>query len=86
MIEVRAVRPGDGDALVSIARVLAESQRLLEHFKADAQDLEAALFCAQPIIGGLLALVDNQVAGSAIWHRSFSTFSGRENMYTLTRM
>lgn len=81
MIEVRAVRRGDGPALIAMAKVLAESQNMLQHFKATAEEFEAALFCQQPIVGGLLALVDGRPAGSAIWHRSFSSFSGRETMY-----
>jgi GNAT superfamily N-acetyltransferase len=48
---------------------------------ATAMDYEAALFCANPIIGALVALVDERPAGTALWHRSFSTSVGKEVMY-----
>jgi GNAT superfamily N-acetyltransferase len=50
-------------------------------FKAKAGDFERALFCAQPIVGALIAEFDGKLAGSVIWHRSFSTNAGQEVMY-----
>jgi ribosomal protein S18 acetylase RimI-like enzyme len=81
MISVRTARPGDGVALVETTRALAHFHGYHDGFKAIAEDYERALFCDQPIIGALIAEEGDSVAGSVIWHRSFSTNAGREIMY-----
>ena len=80
-ISVRDARPGDGAALHAMMMALAVSHDLVEHVEATAADFETALFCDSPIIGALIAEVDGVAAGSVIWHRSFSSFHGREVMY-----
>ena len=80
-IEVRAARPGDGAAIHAMVEALAISHNELEHFVARPSDYEAALFAPGALVGGFLATVDNQPAGCAIWHRSFSTFRGKETLY-----
>ena len=81
MINVRAIRPGEGAALLSMVRALAQSHNLLQHLHATPAMYEAALFADRPIVGALLAEVDGVAAGCAVWHRSFSTFRGSEVMY-----
>ena len=80
-IEVRAAEPGDGAAFHAMVEALAISHGETEHFIARPSHYEAALFAPGGIIGGFLALVERQPAGCAIWHRSFSTFRGRETIY-----
>lgn len=60
---------------------LARSHDLESEVTATPEDFEAALFCANPIVGALIAEVDGVPAGSALWHRSFGSFRGREVMY-----
>ena len=81
MINVRPIKPGEGAALLSMVRALAESHGFLSHLVATPEMYEAALFCSQPIVGALLAEVGGELAGCAVWHRSFSTFRGAEVMY-----
>jgi GNAT superfamily N-acetyltransferase len=81
MISVRPIRPGEGSALLSMVRALAESHDFLPHLVATPDLYETAMFAAQPIVGALLAEADSELAGCAVWHRSFSTFRGREVMY-----
>jgi ribosomal protein S18 acetylase RimI-like enzyme len=80
MMSVRTARPGDGAALLRMTQELSKT-----HFPMSegvtAQNYEAALFRTDPIIGAFLALVDGSPAGSAIWHRSFSTNKGAEVLY-----
>ncbi|WP_373504856.1 N-acetyltransferase family protein [Aestuariivirga sp.] len=80
-IEIREARAGDGAALHAMVRSLAESHGELAQFRASPADYEVALFGEHPLVGALLALADGVPAGCAIWHRSFSTFRGRETMY-----
>jgi GNAT superfamily N-acetyltransferase len=80
-IEVRPIRPGEGAALLSMVRALAESHGFLDKQTATAEDLERALFAENPIVGCLLAFLDDKPAGCAFWHRSFATSRGREVIY-----
>lgn len=81
MITVREAKPGDGAALWKTTRALAEHHGLLDHFGAQPEDFERDLFCANPVIGALVAEEDGVLAGSVVWHRSYSTNRGREIMY-----
>lgn len=81
MISVRPAQPGDGAALVQMAHALAVSHGTANTFALTADGLEHDLFRPDAVIGALLALVDGVPAGSAVWHRSYSTNRGREVMY-----
>ena len=81
MITVRPARPGDGAALWQTTRALAEHHDFVAGFVAQPQDFERDLFCDHPVIGALIAEDDGVLAGSALWHRSYSTNRGREIMY-----
>lgn len=78
---MRAARPGDGTLLWQTTRALAEHHGFLGGFVAQPGDFERDLFCANPIIGALIAEDDGVLAGSVVWHRSYSTNRGREIMY-----
>lgn len=81
MIEVRPARPGDGAVLHNLVRELALHHGEGDNFRSAPADFEAALFHPQSFIGALVATVDGEPAGCVVWHRSFSTFRGREVMY-----
>jgi GNAT superfamily N-acetyltransferase len=80
-LSVRAARPGDGAALYAMMLALAESHGHAADVTAVAEDFERALFGPLSISGALLAELDGAPAGSALWHRSFSSFRGREVMF-----
>ncbi len=81
MITVRPMKPGEGAALLSMVRALAESHNLLHTVLATPEMFEAAMFSDPPIVGTLMAEYDGVLAGCAVWHRSFSTNRGAEVMY-----
>ncbi len=81
MIKIRNARPGDGVFLLKTSTELASTHQWPDGILAQANDYEIALFGASPIVGALIAEVDGSPAGSAFWHRSFSTNLGREIMY-----
>jgi GNAT superfamily N-acetyltransferase len=81
MIEVRRIKPGEGYIIHASAQELGKTHAWGPHMQSKAQDFENALFCANPIVGALVAFVDGSPAGSALWHRSFSTARGKEVMY-----
>ena len=81
MITVRPMQRGEGAALLSMVRALAESHNLLHKVMATPEMFEAAIFSYKPIVGTLMAEYDRRLAGCAVWHRSFSTNLGVEVMY-----
>ncbi len=81
MITVRPMKPGEGAALLSMVRALAESHNILHTVLAMPEMFEAAMFSESPIVGTLMAEYDGVLAGCAVWHRSFSTNRGAEVMY-----
>lgn len=80
-IEVREARPGDGAAIHAMALELARSHGYEAGFSSEPAQFETALFQPGAIVGALIALVDGVPAGCAFWHRSFTTFRGREVLY-----
>ena len=82
MIEVREIRPGEGHLILGPTREIAKTHwGGADAVKATGADFEKALFCDAPIVSAQVAFVDGVFAGSAFWHRSFSTNYGREVMY-----
>ena len=81
MITVRPIQRGEGAALLSMVRALADSHNLLHTVEATSEMYEAAMFAEAPVVGTLIAECDGVPAGCAVWHRSFSTNRGVEVMY-----
>jgi GNAT superfamily N-acetyltransferase len=78
---IRPAEPGDGAAIHAMVEALAKSHGEQEHFTAVAADYETALFAPGTMIGAFIAVYGGVPAGCAIWHRSFSTFRGKETLY-----
>lgn len=76
---IRDAVPGDGAILHGMARELAAHHGVA--FKAHPADFESFLSSPNPVGGALIAEWEGTPAGSAVWHRSFSTFKGRETVY-----
>lgn len=80
-ILIRDAGAGDGVALHAMVRELAIHHGHAADFVSTADDFERFLSGPNPVGGALIALWDDAPAGCAIWHRSFSTFRGRETLY-----
>jgi GNAT superfamily N-acetyltransferase len=80
-VVVRKAGPGDGATLHAMVKALAIHHGYESEFKAHPQDFEAALSVPGSVVSAILAEADGMPAGCAIFHRSFSTFRGRETMY-----
>ena len=81
MIRVRSIKRGEGAVLLAMTRALAVSHGIEEHLTAGPDMLEEAFFAANPVAHCLIAEFDGMPAGCALWHRSFSSFRGREVMF-----
>ena len=79
---MRTIRVGEGHLLMGPTREIAETHwGGAAAVEATPEDFERALFCEVPIVGAQVAFVNGVFAGSAFWHRSFSTNRGKEVMY-----
>jgi GNAT superfamily N-acetyltransferase len=78
---IREARAGDGAAIHAMVKALAVSHNEEAHFTATPAQYEAALSDPASVIGAFIALWNGVPAGCSIWHRSFSSFRGRESLY-----
>ena len=83
MITVREARPGDGEIIWRTTWALAEHHGFLANFVAKPADYERDLFCANPVIGALIAEVDGVAAGSVVWHTAAIPPTGAAKSCTL---
>jgi GNAT superfamily N-acetyltransferase len=78
------IRPGveaDAPALVNLVRELAVYEKLESSAKATPDDFRAHLFGPRPAAEALVAEVDGQVVGFALFFPTFSTFRGQPGLH-----
>lgn len=78
------IRPAvetDAALLVNLVRELAVYERLEQHARATPDDFRAHLFGPNPAAEGLVAEVDGEAVGFALFFTTFSTFRGRPGLY-----
>lgn len=79
-----AIRPaerGDVPTIVRFIRELAEFEQLADQMTADAGTIARSLFGPRPYAECLLAAVDGEDAGFALYFHNFSTFVGKPGLY-----
>ncbi|MGI9072670.1 MAG: GNAT family N-acetyltransferase [Bryobacteraceae bacterium] len=67
--------------ILTFIRKLAEYEKLLDRVVADESSLRNALFGARPAAEVILAYIDEQAVGFAIYFQTFSTFMARSGIY-----
>jgi GNAT superfamily N-acetyltransferase len=78
---IDAATPADVPTLLTLIGELAEFERLAHELAVTPASLEEALFGLRPVAEAVVARVDGEVAGFAVFFRSFSTFVGREGLF-----
>ena len=78
---IRACRADDAATLATLIRELAAYERLEARAHATADDLRRHLFGPRPFAEALLAEVDGEPAGFALFFHNFSTFRGQPGLY-----
>jgi GNAT superfamily N-acetyltransferase len=73
--------PQDSPLLLGLIRELAEFEKLAHELEITADSLSAALFSQRPVAGALIARVNDQAAGYAVYYHTFSTFVGRPGIF-----
>ncbi|MGH7523467.1 MAG: GNAT family N-acetyltransferase [Gemmatimonadales bacterium] len=78
---LRPATAGDVPLILQLIRELAEYERLADQVTAVESDLHDALFGPRPVAEVILAEVDGEAAGYALFFRNFSTFLCRHGVY-----
>jgi GNAT superfamily N-acetyltransferase len=78
---LRDATPSDVADVLRLVRGLAEYERLLHEAVASEQDFHTALFGTQPRAHAVLAEREGRSVGLALWYYTFSTFTGRPDIF-----
>jgi GNAT superfamily N-acetyltransferase len=73
-VTVRPATPGDVEQIYGFVRELAEYERAPEQVTGTVEMLDEALFGRQPAAEALIAEVDSEAVGFALFHGTFSTW------------
>jgi GNAT superfamily N-acetyltransferase len=79
--QIRDAVPDDVPAILGLIRELAEYERAANSVVATEADLAQWLFGPDRMVSALIAEVDGDVVGFALWFLNFSTWLGRPGIY-----
>ena len=80
-IDIRSATPSDVPLIFSFIRELAEYERLTQEVVSSEERVAQTLFGPKPAAEALIAAVNNQPAGFAVYFQNYSTFVGRPGIY-----
>jgi GNAT superfamily N-acetyltransferase len=81
-VPIRDARPEDLDEICALVRELAAYEELTHEVELDRDTMGHHLFGDDPAAAVLIAETDDgEVAGFALWYRTFSTFHGRPGVW-----
>jgi GNAT superfamily N-acetyltransferase len=78
---IRAVEARDVDAVVAMVHELAAHEEMPEECHLEAPQLHRALFGERPALYGIVAELDGEVGGFALYFLNFSTWNGTHGIY-----
>lgn len=78
---VRAARPSDVGRIHALVYALARYERAADQVRATPGQLGKALFGPSPAVFALVAEVEGEVVGFALWFLNFSTWEGVHGIY-----
>jgi GNAT superfamily N-acetyltransferase len=80
-LSIEFVRREDVPLILELIRELAEYEHEPESAQATAEQIEAALFGERPAAEAVIARLDGEPAGWALWFQNFSTWTGRPGLW-----
>lgn len=80
-ITIREASPGDAATIVALIRELAAYEDLSDQVRISEADVVRDGFSERPYFECLIAEVDGEVAGFALFFHNYSTFEGRPGIY-----
>ncbi|HEX4361148.1 MAG TPA: GNAT family N-acetyltransferase [Pseudonocardia sp.] len=78
---IRAVEARDVDAVVAMVHELAAHEEMPEECHLEPPHLHRALFGERPALYGIVAELDGEVGGFALYFLNFSTWDGVHGIY-----
>ncbi len=78
---IRPVTTHDIPIVLAMVAELAEYERAADEAVATVSDFESALFCQNPAVFAVIAEIDGQAAGFALFFKNFSTWLGKHGIY-----
>jgi GNAT superfamily N-acetyltransferase len=78
---VRSATPADVPVILALIRELAVYEKLEHLVGAKEEDLHTALFAERSVIEALIASLDDEPVGFALFFPNFSTFLGKPGLY-----
>jgi GNAT superfamily N-acetyltransferase len=78
---IRVAKPEDTTAIFQLIQALAEYEKLTHLVTGSAEQLGVDLFNPNPGIGAIVAAVDHQIIGFALYFYNYSTFLTKRGMY-----
>jgi GNAT superfamily N-acetyltransferase len=80
-IRVEPACERDLPIILRFTRALAEYEKMLDKVTATEADLGRSLFGPRPFAEAALAYADDEAVGLAVYYHTYSTFSGKPNLY-----
>ena len=81
MIRIEPATPDDVPLILRLITALAEYERLSHQVVASEAALRDTLFAPSPAAEVVIAYVDDQPAGFALWFHNYSTFLAKPGLY-----
>jgi GNAT superfamily N-acetyltransferase len=81
MVQIAPAMPADVPMILSLIRELAEFEHLLPDVSATEAELRRTLFGAHPAAEVVMARLDAEVVGFALFFHSYSTFLAKPGIY-----
>ncbi|MCC6416534.1 MAG: GNAT family N-acetyltransferase [Opitutaceae bacterium] len=78
---IRPATPADLELIMDFIRALAAYEQLADEVEATEARLRSAFFSPKPAAECVLAFVDDQPAGFAVFFQNFSTFLAKPGIY-----
>jgi GNAT superfamily N-acetyltransferase len=80
-LDIVPAKPSDVPLVLALINELADYEKLRHEVVATAESLAVALFGPHPSAEAVIARVDGEPAGFALYFHNFSTFLGRHGLY-----
>jgi GNAT superfamily N-acetyltransferase len=80
-IRIRPATPDDVPLIITFIHELATYEKLAHDVVASEADMHVALFGERPVIEAVIASVDDEPVGYALFFPNFSTFLGKPGLY-----
>jgi GNAT superfamily N-acetyltransferase len=80
-LKIRDAVQADLPKIIQFIKDLAEYEKAPNEVELSISDLEQSLFGTNPQVYCLIAELENEVTGFAVWHLNYSTWLGKHGIY-----